>query len=230
MTQYRFVVHLLLILIFLPVFVSAQTCVDSSFNLGKIDSGWLYRNNNTGISFQLPQGWFFFDQIASERKYIRIGSDYAKLSAPLVDNSPGAIIALNQIQSQPLDFALTLFSIAKLDDTVALVPMANEIQSNKSISCKAYYADIKEADTLLKVLFQKYTRSKELPEIKEGKLGELPYKYFILAVANKTGKLEHRIYGVRNFGCFNIIIRLTYITDADLSLMNDACKDLKFQQ
>ena len=229
MKQNCFVVAIVLTSLFSPALSSAQQCADSSVNLGKIDSNWLYQNPSTKISFQLPPSWYFFDALAPQKKYVRIGSDFTKLSAPIADNGPGPIVALDQIKAQPLDFALTLFSVAQLSDTVPIVPVANESQQNRTVSCKAYYAEVNDADTLLKVLYQKYTRSKELPQVKEGKLGELEYKYFLLAVAGKSGAVENRIYGAKNFGCFNVLVRITYNTPADLAAINDACKGLTLQ-
>lgn len=217
--------------LFSPQISSAQHCEDSSVNLGKIDSTWLYINPSIKVSFKLPTGWYLFDQLAAEKKYIRIGSDFAKLSAPLADKGPGPIVGLDQIKNHPLDYSMSLVSLAKLDDTAALVPAATEFQQNKTISCRAYYAEIKDSIELLKVLYKKFTgSSKEEPQIKDGKLGALEYKYFSLAITNKAGISENKIFGVRNFGCINIIIRITYITDADLAALNDACKDLQMEQ
>jgi len=230
MKQHGFAVRMILMILIFPAICFGQHCEDSSFNLGKIDDHWLYKNENLKISFQLPEGWYLFDQLASEKKYVKIGSDYRKLSEPMVDNGPGPIIALSQIKSYPLDYALTLFSIAKLSDSALLIPAANELQQNNTISCKAYYAEIKETDELLKVLFRKFTGNSDAPEIKEGRLGEIEYKYISLTVTNKTGITEKRIFGARNFGCVNIIIRINYITDADLSGINDACRELKIVQ
>ena len=152
------------------------------------------------------------------------------MSAPIVDDGPGPIVGLDQIKPYPLDYALTLFSLAKLKDTMPLVAAATELQQNNTISIKAYYAEIKEADELLKVLYRKFTGTTGEPEVKNGKLGELEYKYMIVPVTNKSGTAENRIYGVRNFGCVNVIIRIIYIADADLSTIMDACKDLKIAQ
>ncbi len=227
MNQSRFIAKFILAFLFYPAFVSAQECADSSVNLGKINNDWVYTNPDIHVSFALPQGWFFYDQLASEKKYIRIGSDYTKLSAPLADNSTGPVIGLDQIQSRPLDFSLNLFSLAQLPDSTSTVPAAAELQQNRTISCKAYYAAIKEDTSLLKALYQKYTATKQTPQINEAKLGELPYKYFTLQVTNKAGVVEKRIYGAINFGCFNLIIRIIYITDEDLAAVNDVCMNLK---
>src|SRR5882724_3400250 len=229
MKQYRFVAQVILIFLFFPVISHAQQCEDSSINLGRIDEHWLYTNQDIKISFQLPEGWHLFDGVGIEKRYIKIGSDYRKLSEVVV-NSIGPVVDLKEIKKYPLDLGLTLFSLAKLEDTAALIPSPNEFQQNKTISCKAYYAETKEADTLLKALYKKLTRSPDTPQIKNGKLGDLEYKYISLAVKNKTGAVENKIFGVRNFRCVNIILRITYITDDDLASINDACKELKIVQ
>jgi hypothetical protein len=231
MKQYRFQTLIAITFLFFPAISPAQQCVDSSVNLGKIDSAWLYNNPSFHFSFKLPDGWYFFDQLASQKKYIRIGSDYKKLSAPLADDGPGPIVGLDQIKEHPLDFSLNLFSLARFNDTVPDMPAANELQQNKTVSCKAYYAEIKDSIELLKALYKKYTGgSKDEPQIKTARLGELEYSYFSLLITNKAGVAENRIFGVRNFGCVNLIVRITYLTDADLAAVDDACKDLKFAQ
>ena len=230
MNPFGLITRCLASFLFFPVLVHAQECSDSSVNLGKINQEWLYTNPSIHVSFALPQGWFFFDQLSSEKKYIKIGSDYTTLSAPLADNGPGPLVGLNQIKSHPLDFSLNLFSLAQLQDSTTTVPSPDELQQNRTVSLRAYYAEIQEDTSVLKALYRKYTRSKQSPEIKEAKLGELTYKYFTLAVTNKAGAVENRIYGAVNFGCFNAIIRITYLTDEDLAVVNDACKDLKLSQ
>src|SRR6185369_16067291 len=117
MKQFLFFGLSVLMFLFFPRKSNAQRCEDSSVNLGKIDSTWLYINPSIKISYRLPMGWYLFDQLGPEKKYIRIGSDFLKLSAPLADNGPGPIVGLDQIKSHPLDYSMSLFSLAKLDDT-----------------------------------------------------------------------------------------------------------------
>jgi len=228
--QYRFRALAMLIILFFPAISFAQHCEDNSLNLGKIDNHWLYKNEDLKISFQLPSGWYMYDQLATEKKYVQIGTDYRKLSEPLVDKGPGPVVALSQIKTYPLDYALTLLSIAKLPDTVSFITADNEFQQNYILSFKAYYAEIKEVDQLLKILYRKITGRTDEPEIKEGKLGELDYKYMLLAIKNNEGVVENRIFGAKNFGCINMIIRLTYIADDDLLMITDVCKDLKLEK
>jgi len=229
MKQYRFVAQMILMSLFFPAISRAQQCEDSSVNLGRIDQHWLYTDEDFKISFQLPEGWYLLDELALEKKYIKIGSDYRKLSEPIA-NPIGPVVELKQLKSHPLDLGVTFFSLAKLEDTTLIIPAANELQQNQIISCRAYYAETKEADTVLKALYKKFTRSQDMPEIKNGKLGELEYRYILLAVKNKAGIIENKIFGVKNFGCVNMILRITYITDADLAAINDACKELKVAQ
>jgi len=231
MKQYRFCLLITLsFFLFLNHSSFSQNCESGSLSLGMVDSQWVYKNKDLKISFILPRGWYLFDQVATEKKYLRIGSDYGKISEPMADRE-GPTVDMAQVKQLPFEYALTLLSIAKLQDTLPVIPSANEIQQNCTISFRAYYADTSTVDQFLKMFYRKITRQKGAdPEIKEGKLGELDYKYILIKMANKSGEIENRVFGVRNFGCINVMVRITYITDADFSLISDICSELKIEK
>ncbi|PWT75106.1 MAG: hypothetical protein C5B59_09655 [Bacteroidetes bacterium] len=208
----------------------AQNCDDSSINLGVISDHWVYRNKSFKLNMQLPEGWYLFDYPATEKKYLRIGSDYSKMSSVLFDNAPdaGPTVDIGQIKPLPVEYALTVLSLAKLQDTADVVLSGNEIQQNYTVSLRVAYADTSGEDNFLKAFYKKLTRQQNKEaEIKEGKLGDLNYKYILLHSTTKSGVAENRIFGIKNFGCVDLIIRMTYDTDADLSVINDVFKELK---
>ena len=228
MKQYRF--HLLLIILFFYNNCFSQ-CDQGTLNLGTVDSSWIYKNKSIKISFQLPQGWYMYDQVATDKKYLKIGSDYRKMSEVLFAGGAGPEIDMAQVKTLPFEYALTLLSLAKLDDTIAVIPADNEKKQNSTISFRAYYADTTDADHFLKIIYKKVTKRNDgMPEIKEGKLGELDYKYILLSFSNKSGAIENWIYGVRNFGCIHVVIRMIYISEADLSQIIEACGQLKMEK
>ena len=219
-----------LVFLFFTYSSLAQNCESGLLSLGMIDSQWVYKNKDLKISFKLPVGWYLFDQVATEKKYLRIGSDYGKISEPLADRD-GPTVDLAQLKQLPIEYALTLLSLAKLQDTLSVIPSANEIQQNYTISFRTYYADTVGTDRFLKMFYKKITRQNaQDPEIKDGKLGEMDYKYFLLKTTNKSGEIENRIFGVRNFGCTNLMVRITYLTDADFLLISDICNELKIEK
>lgn len=228
MKQYRLLPVLLFVI---PSFCGfAQNCEEGSLNLGTVNDQWVYKNNNLKISFKLPEGWYMFDFPATEKKYLRIGSDYRKMSEVLFGNGDGPMLDMAQVKQLPFDYALIILSLAKLADTAAVIPAPKEVQHN-ALSLRAYYADTADADTFLKTVYKKVSgKTSGEPEIKEGKLGDLDYRFFSLAAKGPDGNMENKIYGARNFGCVNILIRILYNTDTDLSAINDACGELKIVQ
>ncbi len=215
------------LLIFLFANSIAQNCESGSLNLGTVNEQWVYKNNLLKISFPLPQDWYLYDFPATEKKYLRVGSDYRRMSEVLYGNGDGAALDMARVKQLPFDYALILLSLAKLPDTAAVVPATKEALHN-AISLRAYYADTSDAVTFLKTVYKKVTGKTTEPEVKDGKLGELDYQFFSVTAKNSDGSTENRIYGVRNFGCINILIRISYATDADLAALTDACKELKW--
>ena len=71
-THCRFIAQFVMMMLVIPAMSFAQDCDQSSFNLGKIDCHWLYKNESLKISFQLPEGWYLFDQLATKKKYVKI--------------------------------------------------------------------------------------------------------------------------------------------------------------
>jgi len=221
---------ILLLISFLSNECVAQHCEDSSVNLGTVDSNWLYQNKDLRISFQLPEGWYLYDNFLSEKKYLRIGSDYKKLSEVIFTNSStGPEVDLAQMKNLSFEYALMFLSLTKMADTASIIVSPIEIQQNYTVSLRACYADtLSNPDLFLKVYYKKITgRSENMPLIKDGKLGDLEYRYFELPIMNKKGTIENKIFGARNFGCVNMLIRITYLTDTDLALINGTFRKLK---
>jgi hypothetical protein len=231
MKRYRLL--LLVILLSISFFSNkslAQHCEDSTINLGTVDSTWLYQNKDLRISFQLPEGWYLYDDFLSEKKYLRIGSDYKKMSEVIFANSStGPEVDLAQMKNLSFEYALMFLSLTKMTDTASVIISPIEIQQNYTVSLRAVYADtLNSPDLFLKAYYKRISgKNEDVPVIKDGKLGDLDYRYFELSIMNKKGTVENKIFGARNFGCVNMLIRIIYVNDADLATITDTFKQLK---
>src|SRR5215467_9488416 len=152
MKQHRHLIFALLTLLVFTYKGAGQKCDSGTLNLGTVSSNWLYKNSDLQIAFQLPDGWYMYDYPAHEKKYLRIGSDYRKMSEVLFEQGSwsGPNVDMAQLKQLGLDYPMTFFSIIKLDDTVPAILSENELQQNYSLSMRGYYADTADTDSFLK--------------------------------------------------------------------------------
>jgi hypothetical protein len=208
----------------------AQNCSDGTINLGTLDAHWYYKNDNLKISFQLPEGWYYYDYMAQERKYLKVGSDYLKMSAELYAGGDGPILDLAQLKNMPYGYGPVMLSLARFEDTASLIVSPTE-RLDTAVSLRVYYADTTNVDPFLKLVAKKMNPAgADNPEIQDGKIGTLDYRYLKVPLMNKSGQTVENLIGARNFGCVNVLIRISYITATGRSQIFDACRDLKLSQ
>jgi hypothetical protein len=209
-----------------PVSGRAQHCEDSTVFLGRLDSDWLYRNESLGLAFPLPQGWYFYDYLGQQRKYLRVGSDYRLLSSSYVEGR-GATVQIPELKRVGFAFAPTLLSLARLDDSANLVTADREIEQ-KMISFRACYADTSDTPGFLIQYYRRITHgTTDTPAILQGQLGGLHFDYFSVTVQTPSGQIQQNWFGARKFGCFYLLIRIIYQKEEDLEQLREACQALR---
>jgi len=205
-----------------------QSCDNSTINLGTINSSWIYTNPDPSLRLQLPDGWYVYDYLSSPKKYLRVGSNYFKISMGLSEMSEGSMLDLGQLKKFPLDYAPILLSLAILPDTSALVPSDQDSARNHSFSMRVYYAESQDEGQFLQTYCKKITgRDLDSADIKDTLIGAVHVRSTILSNRNKQGEQEQTLLGVKKFGCVHVLFRFTYQTGTDLQEMLDICKGLK---
>jgi hypothetical protein len=216
------------LILFFALDCPAQNCPDNrSVNLGTVDAQWIYKNETLKIVFALPEGWFLYDYLATDKKYLRIGSDYRKMSAELFAGGEGPTLDLAQLKKMPFGFEPVILSLAKLADTGSVVPTPAEILDT-SISFRVTAADTSDVSQYLRGFYKKIMRNAiDSPEVKLGKIGGLDYQFISVTAPNRKGLTEYNLFCARNFGCINLLIRICYLTESGRALIFDACQPLK---
>jgi hypothetical protein len=210
----------------------AQNCPDDSLlNFGTIDAHWFYRNESLKISLQLPSGWYMYDYHGTDKKYIRIGSDYRKMSSDLfAEGGGGAWIQMSELKKLPIGVQPSILSLSKIADTASIV-LSPEEKHDTSITFNVAFADTTDIQVYLKTYYKKIRPNDPVvPEIKDGRIGDLDYKYISVPALNRAGLEEQNLFCGRNFGCINLTIRITYLNASGRSQIFGACKELKSGQ
>jgi hypothetical protein len=222
-----------LVLLLITALCSGDLCLaqhcpeDSLLNLGTVDAHWFYRNESLNLSLPLPEGWYLYDYLATERKYLRVGSDYRKMSAALFAGGSGPNIDFAQLDKLPFGAEPILLSLASIADTASIIISPDE-KHDTTISFRAAYADTTDVNALLKGFYKRIIRnSVDTPEIRSGKIGNLDYRFISVTAPNRAGLMENNLFCARNFGCINLLIRITYLSVSGRTLLFDACKELK---
>jgi hypothetical protein len=212
-------------------FCQERRCEDSVLNLGTVDSSWTYRNRQLGIEFPLPQGWYMFDYVAMERKYLRVGSDFGKMSSVLFDDGPfsGVMMTLADIKKLNFAYAQTILSLAKLPDSANLVLSSGEARNN-TVSFRIHYADSSDANAFLQGFYKQITRqTRELPVLFDKKIGDISCRCFTINMSVPGGGEQPNLLCAHYLGCTQLLIRITYPSEAGLAIILDACGALRLQ-
>jgi hypothetical protein len=203
----------------------SQPCDQKSINLGTISAQWVYRNPDLPINFPLPAGWFVYDYVASPKRYLRIGSDYMKMSMGLSDMSGGSSLDIVQLKNFPVQYAPILLSIAKLPDTTNMVLSAEDLVQNHTLSFRIYDAENMDAPGFLAAFYKKWTgKTIDTLQIKDMQIGSIDFKSVLIPGASKTDPAAKTLLAVKNFGCVQLLARIVYDSAGDLSEIMDACK------
>jgi hypothetical protein len=218
----------LMVAIFISGTCFGQNCPDDSLlNLGTIDAHWFFSEKNLKISFPLPSGWYMYDYHAEDKKYLRIGSDYRKMCSDIFAGGGGAFMRLDQLKKFPLGVQINILGLSKFEDTATVILSPDE-RLDTSIIFSLGYTDTTDIHFFLKEYYKKIMRNAgDPPEIRPGKMGNLDYEFISITAPNKAGVLQDHLFCARNFGCFNLLIRIIYQTQSGRALIFDACKDLK---
>jgi hypothetical protein len=224
----RLIQLIVMLIVILGLWAPAQNCPDNGLvKLGTVDAQWVYKNEMLKISFALPEGWYWYDYLAADKKYLRIGSDYRQMSAELFAADAGPVLDLAQLKKLPFGFEPVILSLAKLEDTQSVIASPQEILDT-SISLRVTVADTVDIDQYLKNFYKKIMRNGiDSPEVRPGKIGGLDYQCISVVAPNRKGLTVHNLFCARNFGCINLLIRICYLTESGRSLIFDACQPLK---
>ncbi|HTQ28055.1 MAG TPA: hypothetical protein VMI35_08005 [Puia sp.] len=224
----RIFTYILLFLSFvLSTRVSAQSCDNGSVNLGTINAQWVYSNADLQIRFPLSTGWYVYDYISAPKRYLRVGSDYLKISLGLSEMSDGGLIDLNQLKALPINFAPILLSISRLTDTSALVPSPEDHAGTASLSLRVYAARSEDPGQMLATLFNLATgKTLDSASIKDTLIGSMQFKYITIASQGGNSQPGNSLLATRKFGCVYVVARMVYQTEADLTDLFDLCRNI----
>jgi hypothetical protein len=213
----------LMLAIFLaPGLLFGQSCERGSVNLGTITAHWIYHSPDLRIQLQLPDGWFVYDYLSSPKKYLRVGSNYFRISMGLSEMSDGSLMDLDQLKKLPLNYAPILLSVAKLQDTTAVIPSEEDSVRNHSFSMRLFFADpADEGQFLLGYCKMLSGHSPDSSAVRDTLIGSFRFRSVVI----QGGKEQH-LLAVKNFGCVQVLLRFTYEEAGDLAEMLDICKGL----
>jgi len=205
-----------------------QNCPDdSSFNLGTVDAHWFFRNKSLKISLQLPSGWYMYDYHVQDKKYLRIGSDYRKMSSDIFAGGEGPLVDLAQIKKLPFGVQINILSLSKFADTTSVI-LSPEERLDTAIIFSIGHTDTADIHFFLREYYKKFMRNAvDPPEIRPGRIGNLDYEFISVSALNRAGEMRNILFCARNFGCINLLISITYETESGRTLIFDAIKDLK---
>jgi hypothetical protein len=219
---------LIFFLILFNVCAGQSNCDDTAkYSLGKMNLNWSYTNPQLKITYQFQKGWYFISSLDSDPEFIPVGSDINKIPSYCFLESKRTIriFKKSRIGQAETIFATSQRKNFKIGDRMQPIP-----EQESAVFFGLAYAAVKPENEYLLTVYKTLTGSDlEENEIKDCKIGNTTFKAYTLTRKLPDGSMLHRLAGVKNMGCVNLVFSIIYITDEELAGIKKGLDSFKVQ-
>lgn len=215
--------------VFLLLSCSSKPSCDNRqlLEAGEITADLVYENKALGLSLKLPANWYLLDNSGLYTKSAPVNAEIVKALQPK-DITLGELKQLAEDNQEAIHILLAL-SDREVNGEVSEYDKPEPPAGAFALLLEPSATGSAEGDAEyhINLLKESLKRNPEYQSLNEkglttgqemafGKQEKIPF-YTLTYPVDDNGFERHKRFGIRNFGCYNLLIAIDYSTEEDLA-------------